>query len=85
MILPSKHLRLRQSLLGCGAYIVSYLRRPRTVSGLWDDIRSAGHIASFNKFVQTLDMLFLIGVIERDKEKIRIKGGGQIDSKNRRQ
>lgn len=77
MILPTKHLRLRQSLVGCGALILQHLRRPRKISGLWDDVRAEGHIKSFDKFVATLDALFLLGIIERRGDRVAVVRGGQ--------
>ena len=39
MILPTKHIRSDRALIGVGAEVLSTLRRPMTMSKLWDEIR----------------------------------------------
>ena len=35
MILPSKHIRLSESLLGLGAVLLDFLNAPMTIDELW--------------------------------------------------
>lgn len=70
MILPSKHLSQDRALLTVGARILQIMQRPMTVSALWNGIQQreeqqhSGLSLSYDGFVLTLDLLFLIGAIE---------------------
>ena len=67
MILPTKHLRPERALISVGADMLIKLKRPATVSRLWDDVRkersSDNDQASitYDWFVLALDMLFIMG------------------------
>jgi hypothetical protein len=63
MILPDKNIQLRNSLLGWGAKMVKLLNKPRTVSYLWDKLRLETNM-SFQKYILTLDFLFMLGIVE---------------------
>ncbi len=77
MILPTKHIRPDRALLAIGGDILVSLREPMTVSRLWDDIRSKrgdpGEPAPINYdwFVLALDLLFMIGAVEIDRDLLR--------------
>ncbi len=77
MILPTKHIRPDRALLAVGGDLLVSLYEPRTVSGLWDDVRAkrgdSGEPAPINYdwFVLALDLLFMIGVIELDRGLLR--------------
>lgn len=64
MILPTKHISTRNSLLGVGAIIIEHLYYPRTVSSLWNAVSNMSEVATFERFVLTLDLLYIIGAIE---------------------
>jgi len=68
MILPSKHLSQDRALLTIGARILQNLHQPKTVSAAWEEIqyreeetRRSTPPLSYDQFVLTLDLLFLIG------------------------
>ena len=63
-ILPTKHISTRNSLLGIGAKLLEHLSYPRTVSSLWSSVSTMPEIATFERFVLTLDLLYTIGAIE---------------------
>lgn len=71
MILPSKHLSQNRALLTVGAVILRHLSDPVTVSALWEEIsrsareQKAASPLRCDAFVLALDLLFLIGAIER--------------------
>jgi len=73
MILPSKTCSLSTSLLGLGSLILEDLTSPKTVSNLWDRIRSNDSQIPFDKFILTLDLLFLIKVVEFEDGLLRRK------------
>ena len=63
MILPTKHIPLRSSLLGVGALLLQHLDREHTVTSLWSEIRTSPDVATFQRFVLGLDFLYALGVI----------------------
>jgi hypothetical protein len=75
MILPSKHIRISESLLGLGAYLMFYLKDgPKTVDQLWfkvskqNETKKAFAYHGFDNVVLALNYLFIIGVIELNSE-----------------
>jgi hypothetical protein len=80
MILPTKHLSSERALLSAGARIISMLDEPRTVSSLWDrvrrkrDVRQGRAPVSYDWFVLSLDLLFLLGAINFEDGLIRKSG-----------
>ena len=71
MILPTKHISTSYSLLGIGAKIIEQLYQPRTVSSLWSAVATIPEVATFERFVLTLDILYAIGAIEMETGLIR--------------
>lgn len=67
MILPTKHISTRNSLLGIGAIIIEHLNYPRTVTSLWSDLSKLPEVATFERFVLVLDLLYMIGAIELEE------------------
>ena len=74
MILPSKHLPQDRALLTVGGHVLTFLARPKTVSGLWEELNQqdqglgATHPRriTYDWFVLALDMLYYLGAIELD-------------------
>jgi hypothetical protein len=70
MFMPDKHIKMSESLLGLGGYLLSALEQPQTIDQLWARYRSdadnerslLGH--SFENLVMALDTLYAIGAIE---------------------
>lgn len=80
MILPAKHIRTERALIGVGAEILALMQKPKTVSGLWDDLRARRSVEApnapidYNWFVLALDLLFMLGAIKIDSGVlIRVK------------
>lgn len=71
MILPTKHLPPRRSLIGVGGLMLERLDQPRTITGLWDKARRIPDVGSFERFILALDFLFAIGAIEYDAGLLR--------------
>lgn len=67
MILPTKHIPLYRSLLGLGAVVLQTLNRPTTVTGLWERCRGIEEFGTFERFVQALDLLFLLGAVRLER------------------
>ena len=66
MIFPNKNIRLEYSLLGCGAMVLRAMQKGDTVSALWERVREEKTIVSYEKFILTLDYLYMIGAIQLD-------------------
>ena len=69
MILPEKHLAVEESLFGFGGFLLSLLVEETTVDNLWAEYITAYKSKtytvsfSFDKFILTIDYLFLIDAI----------------------
>ncbi|MHC5056918.1 MAG: ABC-three component system middle component 6 [Planctomycetota bacterium] len=77
MILPTKHLDEQRSLLRIGAEVLQLLGQPKTVSRLWDDLKSSreegvslSHPITYDWFVMALDLLYMISVVEYDQGRL---------------
>jgi hypothetical protein len=74
MLLPDKHIKMSESLLGLGSFLLSTLRKPMTVDAMWfeyckareDGTYPAHH--TFENAVLALDVLFAIGAIAIKKD-----------------
>jgi hypothetical protein len=64
MILPTKHIRTRHSLIALGSLALAELPRPSTVSELRDRLSRVEALRSYDRFLLTLDFLYMIGAIE---------------------
>ncbi len=64
MILPTKHIPTSHSLLGVGAKVLTALERPKTLVALWDQLREQPEVGTFARLVLSLDLLYMIGVID---------------------
>ena len=71
MILPTKHIRLSNSLLNLGSIMLEYLKEPKTVTFLWNETRSLPEIRTYDRFTLCLDLLFILGIIDFKKGLIR--------------
>ncbi|MDX1950145.1 MAG: ABC-three component system middle component 6 [Rickettsiales bacterium] len=70
MILPNKYLREHETLIGVGSLLLKHLTVEKTLSSLWDEVKSASNIGNFERFVLGLDLLFLLGLVETKSDKI---------------
>jgi hypothetical protein len=73
MLLPDKHIKMSESLLGLGSFLLSILRKPMTVDTMWFEYSKAredGTYPAYHTFenvVLALDVLFALGVISTQK------------------
>jgi len=74
MILPSKHIRLSESLLGLSAVLLDFLQTPISVDELWfrfsvinnkKDVFPAYH--SFDNVILALNVLYSMGIIDLEE------------------
>jgi hypothetical protein len=70
MLMPDKHIRWSESLLGLSVYVLEQLAQARTVDQVWEclqtDIQNGRYPAShsFENLVLSLDALYAIGAID---------------------
>ena len=64
MILPTKHVKLQDSLLSSGAILLGRVGKGQTVTLLWERTRLLPEMNTFEKFTLSLDLLFTLGLIE---------------------
>ena len=76
MILPSKHIALDFSLLGVGSHLLVRLQEPQTVSSLWETSKGEKGIATFERFVSALTLLYALGAVNW-KEGLISRGDGR--------
>ena len=63
MLLPTKYILLKDSLLMAGRTILVLLNSPQTVTKLWLKARKQSSIDTFDRFSLTLDFLFALDLI----------------------
>jgi hypothetical protein len=71
MIIPTKHLNLDSSLLAVGGRVLQCLPSPKTVTGLWEEVREGGALLSFERFTLALAFLYAVGAIDLESHLIR--------------
>lgn len=58
-------------MLGLGALLLDNLRRPRTVSALWDAVKDIPQVGTFERFVLAVDLLYMMEAITIDNGVLR--------------
>lgn len=71
MILPDKNIKLEYSLLNCGALVLESLEVPLTISALWEKLKEQKVFVGYEKFILTIDFLYMINGIENKNGLIR--------------
>lgn len=71
MILPSKHIRFSESLMGLGGMLLSFINEPKSVDEIWfkfseinNSKRKFPAYHNFDNVILALNYLYLIGAIE---------------------
>lgn len=71
MILPTKHVRLSNSLLGVSAEVLKRINQGTTITSLWNDVRSLPQVRTFERFTLCLDFLYSLGVVDFEEGLLR--------------
>ncbi len=72
MLLPAKHIKLSESIIGLSGFVLEKLNKPKTVDMLWSELRVAVERKEypayhpFENLLLSLDFLYSIGVIQLD-------------------
>ena len=67
MILPTKHIKLSNSILNVGATILKNFNEDSTVSLLWEKTKRQPGIKTFDRFIFGLTFLYSLGLVELKK------------------
>ncbi len=73
MILPTKGIPPNKALLAVAGEALRSLDEAKTVSRLWDDFRRTSDPraeVTFDWFVLSLDLLFILGLVELDRGRL---------------
>lgn len=75
MILPSKHTRMSESILGLAGFLLSHLSiKECFIDELWEGLAATdeGRIYfrnhSFDNIVKAVDLLYMMGVVDLDEQ-----------------
>jgi len=74
MVLPNKYVPIEESIVGLGAYALSDLSSPMTVSDLWMKMSKHPQVATFERFVLAVDFLFTLGAIYFEGDRLIRRG-----------
>ncbi|WP_296806629.1 ABC-three component system middle component 6 [uncultured Methanobrevibacter sp.] len=70
MIMPNKYLKEEDTLLGSSAVIFNNLTDKQSLSELWDKVKQDDAVYNFERFILSLDMLYLLDVIDFNENNI---------------
>lgn len=70
MILPTKNISPDRALLTLAGRVFDRLNEPRTVSGVWDEIRSQqkSRAVAYEWFILAVDLLYLMQLVQFDED-----------------
>jgi hypothetical protein len=71
MILPTKHIRIENSLLGVSSQILMRINNGQTVSSLWNEAKTMRGVRTFERFTLALDFLYAIGALDLQEGLLR--------------
>jgi len=79
LLLPDKHIRLAESLIGLGGLVLENIKEAKTVDELWSKFQEVKNTKkfpayhSFDNLILTIDFLYAIGTLaEDDNGRLRI-------------
>ena len=70
MILPSKHIRVAESIFGLAGFIIAKLEEPATIDELWqvylkaNDTKRFPAYHGFDQFILAIDFLFVMNAVD---------------------
>ncbi len=69
--MPTKHLRLDQTLLAAAAALLVTLQAPLTISAAWERTRDSEAVTTFDRFALALDLLFALGLVSLESGRLQ--------------
>ena len=73
MIMPNKYLKEEDTLLGVAAIIFNNLGHTQSLSDLWEKVKEDNSVYNFERFILSLDLLYILALLELDKNNNIIK------------
>ena len=73
MILPNKHIREDEALIGVGAILLKKISSSMLLSELWEQVKGISNVSNYERFILGLDLLFLLGLIKIEDNHIKSK------------
>lgn len=70
MILPNKYIKENEALIGVGTILLNLLSGEKALSDLWESVKEIPNIGNYERFVLSLDLLFILGLIEFRNNKL---------------
>ena len=70
MIMPNKYLKEEDTLLGASAVIFENLSKQQSISELWDNVREDDSVYNFERFILSLDLLYMLNLVELNNNEI---------------
>ena len=70
MIMPNKYLKEEDTLLGASAVIFDNLNKQQSISELWDKVREDDSVYNFERFILSLDLLYMLNLVELNNNEI---------------
>ena len=67
MIMPNKNLKEEDTLLGSCAVIFDNLSDKKSLSELWEIVKNDKSVYNFERFILSLDMLYMLNLIDFEK------------------
>lgn len=69
MILPSKHIKFSQSILGLSGFLLNQLKEPKTIDELWSkysrsSVKRFPSFHDFDNIVLAINLLYIIEAVE---------------------
>jgi len=72
--MPSKHIKLSESLIALSAFVLKFLESPKNLDRLWKDIGQINNSSflpanhSYDNFLLSIDYLYMAGIVDINSE-----------------
>lgn len=73
MIMPTKFIQEDEALIGVGAILLERLSSEKSLSDLWECTKKIPNVGNFERFILSLDMLFVLDLIVLKNNKLMRK------------
>lgn len=70
MILPNKYIKENEALIGVGTILLNLLSGEKALSDLWESVKEIPNVGNYERFILSLDLLFILGLIEFRNNKL---------------
>ncbi len=70
MIMPNKYIKEEDTLLGASAVIFENMTKKQSISELWDKVHDDGSVYNFERFILSLDLLYMLNMIDLNNNEL---------------